>query len=81
MSETQLSAATDWEQTFDAVSDPMAILTPDYHVVRANAAYLEWMRTTRGRCEGQECFVHAGERESPCENCPLPRTLATARPS
>jgi signal transduction histidine kinase len=74
-------AAADWEQTFDAVSDPMAILTPDYRVVRANAAYLAWMHTTRARCEGHECFALAGERESPCDSCPLPQTLAAARPS
>ncbi len=74
------ATAADWEQIFDAVTDPMALLTPDYRVVRANAAYLAWMQTTRGRCEGHECFVHAERREGPCSACPLPRTVATGRP-
>lgn len=71
---------TDWEQVFDAVSDPMAILTPDYEVVRANAAYLAWMNTTRSHCEGRHCFVHSPSGAVPCPNCPLPATVATGRP-
>jgi len=73
-------AAADWEQTFNAVSDPMALLTLDYRVVRANAAYLAWWHTTRGRCEGHECFVLGERHEGPCAHCPLPQTVETGRP-
>ncbi len=74
------TAAADWEQTFNAVSDPMALLTLDYRVVRTNAAYVGWMHTTRGRCEGHECFVLGERHEGPCTQCPLPQTVETGRP-
>ncbi len=74
------TAAADWEQTFNAVSDPMALLTLDYRVVRANAAYVAWMHTTRGRCEGYACFVLGERHEGPCAHCPLPQTVETGRP-
>lgn len=74
------TAETDWEQTLDAISDPVAVLTPEYRVVRANAAYIAWMHTTRGRCEGHECFIHQTRHAGPCEQCPLPRAVATGQP-
>lgn len=73
-------AEADWEQTLDAISDPVAVLTPEYRVVRANAAYITWMHTTRGRCEGHECFVHQRRHDGPCDQCPLPRAVVTGQP-
>jgi len=67
-------ARADWEQTFDAVSDPIAILTPEHRIVRANAAYARMMGVPRGECGGQTCFALQGEA-APCESCPLTRTV------
>ena len=34
-------AAAEWQRTFDVVSDPMAILDPEYRIVRVNKAMAE----------------------------------------
>jgi hypothetical protein len=75
-----LAQVTDWDQVFEAISDPMAILTPDYRIVRASKAYLLWRDTTRDWCEGSHCFAHSASGTTPCENCPLPLTIATGKP-
>jgi signal transduction histidine kinase len=86
----RLSAAdptlTDWEQIFDAISDPVCVLTPDYHIVRANAAYSCLFGRAPGALAGHECFASGGGasgggRDAPCPGCPLPQTIRTQRPS
>src|SRR5258707_5700983 len=68
----------DWEQTFDAVADPIAILTPEHRIVRANAAYARMMGVPRGECGWQTCFALQGEAV-PCESCPLTQTVQAGR--
>jgi len=79
--ETVEQAQADWERTFDAISDPVAVLTPDYRIVRANAAYTAFFGLTRGVCEGHECFASDLHKGEPCVGCPLPRTTRTRKPA
>lgn len=74
-------ARGEWEQTFDSVSDPICVLTPDYRVVRANTAYLKIFGLSRDWRGGHECFVIGPGRDSPCPGCTLPRTIQTQRPA
>lgn len=73
-------ARADWEQTFDAVSDPISIVTSDYRLVRANAAYEKMFGVNRKDCVGKVCFAATQGREVPCAGCPLPRSLETKQP-
>jgi signal transduction histidine kinase len=73
-------ARTDWEQTFDAVSDPICVVTADYQLVRANATYMTLFGLRRGQLETHQCYSLTQGRKGPCEGCPLPRTIATERP-
>lgn len=53
-----------WERTFDAFQDPVAVIDPEWNVLRGNSAF---SRNWRGR----RCFEVFAQRESPCESCPL----------
>ncbi len=72
---------SEWEQTVDAVSDPICLLTPDFRIVRANQAYIDMFGLDHEQCVGHACFVEVAGRESPCQGCPLPHTAATSRPA
>jgi signal transduction histidine kinase len=72
---------TDWEQTFDAVSDPICILAPDYRVLRANAAYRRLFGVTHGGPIGHRCFALEQGQAGPCDGCPLPHTLQMGGPA
>ncbi len=79
-SHAQSSAAMDWESTFDAISDPVCIMTPDYRVVRTNRAYRDAVDTDVQHCVTNACFERAHDRLTPCDDCPLPRSLVSLRP-
>lgn len=68
-----------WEQTFDAVSDPVSIVDAQYHVLASNAAYKRAFGCTGDSISQHPCFAAAGS-EHPCEGCPLSVTLATGAP-
>ena len=66
-----------WEQTFNAVSDPVAVIASDYRVLRANAAYRRLLDEAPALSEWHFCFDGAAE---PCEGCPLTETMLSRRP-
>jgi signal transduction histidine kinase len=67
---------TTWEQIFDAVSDPMCVVTADYKLERANSAYIQLFGLNRHGVPGHECYAQLpGGQSAPCDNCPLPHTI------
>lgn len=67
-----------WEQTFSSVSEPVAIISTDYRVLRANAAYRRLLGDGVQLPERSACFDGASE---PCEGCPLPEAVLSRRPA
>lgn len=54
--ETLLRAKQEWERTFDAVPDLIAILDKNHRVVRANRALAQRLGLTPEACVGRKCF-------------------------
>lgn len=57
------SSAQLWEKTFDSLSDPIAIVSSDYSLIRANENFR--------RHGGKKCYEILFNRNSPCESCHL----------
>ncbi|MCL7488444.1 MAG: PAS domain S-box protein [Desulfobulbaceae bacterium] len=74
-----LQAKQEWEKTFDAVPDLIAILDPQHRIIRANRSMSRKMGMTPGQCVGMRCYscVHGGS--GPLENCPHIMTLQDGR--
>ena len=68
-----------WEQTFDAVSDPISIVDENYRVVAANSAYTRMFGLPPGAISPHQCFTDDGAN-GPCEGCPLEATVRTRAP-
>ena len=68
-----------WEQTFDAVSDPISIVDENYRVVAANAAYKRMFGLPDSAIAPHQCFADEGG-EKACEGCPLDTTIRTRAP-
>ena len=75
------AASADWEETFNAVSDPICVVTSDYKLVRANAAYRALVGMTDDQAMGVECYSIGRARGGPCAGCPLPATIFSQRPT
>jgi len=63
-------AKQDWERTFDAVPDLVAIIDLDYHIVRANRAMAERLGTTEKECIGRVCYSCFHGTDEPPSFCP-----------
>ncbi|MGZ6442060.1 MAG: histidine kinase dimerization/phospho-acceptor domain-containing protein [Pseudobdellovibrionaceae bacterium] len=56
-----------WEATFNAVSDPVAIIDTHYTIIQANSAIAR--HHSIGSVIGKKCFEVLYKRQSPCEDC------------
>jgi len=73
--ETALQATKNWEFTFDAVPDLIAILDTEYRIVRANRAMAARLGRTPEECAGLTCYrvIHGMDR--PPSFCPYRQLL------
>lgn len=70
-----------WESTFDAISDPVMIVTPGFEVVRANLAMAKTCGHDITKVTGQKCHEIFADRSSPCPGCPLNKTVESQQKS
>jgi PAS domain S-box-containing protein len=76
----QLEAAKqEWERTFDAVPDLIAIIDPDYRLVRINRAFARRLGKEPQELIGRYCYEVIHGSDSPREECPLTSTLEDHR--
>jgi two-component system, cell cycle sensor histidine kinase and response regulator CckA len=69
----------DWERTFDAVPDLIAIIDTDFRIVKANKAMADRLGATTAECVGQTCYAAIHKTGSPPSFCPHAQTLKDCR--
>jgi two-component system, NtrC family, sensor kinase len=73
-------AKREWEKTFDAIEDPLAIVRADtLAVVRANLAYARVAGKRIEEILGNKCHVYLFGRPERCEGCPLAEAMRTGQ--
>lgn len=60
-----------WESTFDAIAEPVMIITRDYQIDRANLAMAKVGQKEITKVIHKKCYEVFADRETPCEHCPL----------
>ncbi len=60
-----------WEATFDAIAEPVMIVSQDYEIRRANLAMARTAGVNITQVTGRKCHEIFASRAEPCENCPL----------
>ena len=77
--EALIRAKEEWERTFDAVSDYIALLDKEHRITRMNKAMAELLGKAAAEAIGQPCFkaVH-GLAEAP-DFCPHAKVLSTGQ--
>ncbi len=69
----------EWEQTFDSLSDSVALIDAEYRLVRVNRALAARLNTTPGALVGQPCYAALHGVETPWVGCPHHHTLTTGK--
>ena len=73
-------ASDEWELTFEAIEDPIAVLSRDLRVQRGNRAYGRMAGVEGAALCGGLCHQLLFKSDSPCDGCPLGRGETPARP-
>lgn len=60
-----------WQATFNAVSDPVALINQKHELVQTNSTFLTRAGLTEDQIIGQKCYNVLFQRESPCPHCEL----------
>lgn len=60
-----------WQATFNAVSDPVALINQKYELVQTNSAFLKRSGLNADQIMGQKCHKVLFQRDTPCPNCQL----------
>jgi PAS domain S-box-containing protein len=76
-----IRAKTQWEQTFDAVPDLIAIINEKSAIVRVNQALAKRLGVPPQACVGKKCYHVLHERRDRPAGCPHQRLLTSGRPS
>lgn len=69
-------AKLEWERTFDAIVDPVAIVGEHYQVQRANLAYARAAGTDIRSVIGGRCHALLARRDTPCPGCTLAEVIS-----
>ena len=68
--ETIRHAKEQWEQTFDSVPDPIAVLDSEHQIVRVNQAMADRLGVRPAECVGKTCYRLVHNADQPPEDCP-----------
>lgn len=69
-------ARKDWEDTFNAVSDPVMLLDSGFRVLRANRAAADLLGVSPGDAAGMTCYRHIHCTDQPIFDCPHRKLIA-----
>lgn len=72
-------AKEEWERTFDAVPDLIAIIDDQHQIVRANRAMAVRLALTQAQCVGKLCYETVHGTTCPPNSCPHRLALADGR--
>ncbi len=73
-------AKSEWETTFDSVTDLLTLRDKDYRVILANKAALRRFGLKAEELIGKRCFEVFRHSEKPCAGCYVSETLLTKDP-
>ena len=68
-------AKVEWERTFDAISDVITILDPEFRITLANQAAADLAGVERHSLLGKFCYQVFRNQDTPCPECPVLKTL------
>ena len=81
MEEALRSAAGEWRETSDSISDATSIHSRDGRLLRANKAFADMFRVECGQLPGKHCYEIVHGTDAPIPVCPHLETLRTGKPA
>lgn len=70
------SAGSEWQRTFDAITDLIFIQDKDFRIIKMNKTCLQALGLKPEEVVGRKCFEIMHHLDHPWPNCPFAKTLA-----
>lgn len=70
-----------WQATFDAISDPVMIITKDYKIVRANLSMAKMVGKDIRTIIGKKCYATFVNGKTNCIACPVEEAFGLKKPA
>ena len=74
-------AKREWERTFDALTDPLILVSPEYTVIRANTSAASLVGMSPKEFVTRRCHEALRRLPEPCPGCPMPHLLQSKEPA
>ncbi|MEW5800530.1 MAG: ATP-binding protein [bacterium] len=68
-----------FQSAFDGITDLVYMIDVDYNLQIVNKAFIKICGRSEKEVEGRKCFRFIRERETPCADCPIPKTKSTLK--
>jgi PAS domain S-box-containing protein len=78
---TVAKAKSEWETTFDAVTDLITIRDKDYRIIRANVSAFKRFGLRPEEVVEKRCFETFYQSDKPCEGCYVTEAFKTKKPT
>ena len=79
LSERESKATREWQELFDASTDIIALISPDFEILRINRAGYEGIGKKREELIGKNCYQVVHGLHHPIDGCPCQETLRTKK--
>ncbi|MBI2877508.1 MAG: GAF domain-containing protein, partial [Candidatus Tectomicrobia bacterium] len=79
--EQTLESKSKLEGVFNAITDNISLLSPDYDILMVNEATVQRYHTTQQKLLGRKCYQAYRQRKEPCRDCPIPAVRETKKPA
>ncbi|MFH1821041.1 MAG: PAS domain S-box protein [Methanobacteriota archaeon] len=73
-------ASKEWQETFDSITDIVALISPNHEIIRINKAGHESLGKKPEELVGKKCYKIVHGLDVPIEGCPCVETLKTGKP-
>ncbi|MBI2609204.1 MAG: response regulator [Deltaproteobacteria bacterium] len=68
-----------WEETFDAIEDPITIIDQNFNIIKANKAAEKISGLSIKDLLSKKCYELLAKSSQPCKNCSVPDSLQTKK--
>lgn len=68
-----------WQETFDAIIDIVALLSSDHKFIKVNKACCESLGMREEKLFGKKCYEIVHDLDAPIEDCPIVKTKKSGK--
>lgn len=79
--EKMKQALTEWESTFNAITDMVFIQDNNFIILKANRSFAEFLHMTQKECIGKKCYQLLHGKDTAHSSCPCADAQQTQKPT